>query len=184
MNLCLRKCVHYLALKNQALLICIEESFSKRAERLCGKVLSGKITQNSDRRRKRRATVSGPRIKEWTKNIVLIDFQGQTENDVLPLHDYHKIFDGLISLNSDMSEEDVRQEIVRLVQLKSVPTHHLERLTTDSFSFVKVVNRKIRSVDGDISCGDGKGITRIYKSGSIYVRLNDDSLWAKKVYIK
>ena len=87
----------------------------------------------------------------------------------------------LISLNSDMSEEEVRQEIVRLVQHKSIPTHHLERLTTDSFSFVKVVNRKVRSVDGDISCGDGKSITRIYKSGSIYVRLNDDSLWAKKV---
>ena len=101
------------------------------------------------------------------------------ENDVLPLYDYHKIFDGLISLNSDMSEEEVRQ--VRLVQLKSIPTHHLERLTTESFSFVKVVYRKVRSVDGDISCGDGKSITRIYKSGSIYVRLNDDSLWAKKV---
>ena len=149
-----------------------EESFSKRAQRLCGKVLSGKITQNSDRRRKRRTTVSDSRIKEWIKNIVLIDFQGQTEN-VLPLHDYHKIFDGLIS-----------QEIVCLVQLKSVPTHHLERLTTDSFSVVKVPNQKVRSVDGDISCGDGKGITGIYKSGSIYVRLNDDSLWAKKVYIK
>lgn len=158
-----------------------QESFSKRAERLCGKFLSGTITQNSDRRRKRRTTVSGCRVKEWTKNIVLIDYQGQKENDVLPLYDYHKIFDGLISLNSEMSEEDVRQEIVRIVQLKSIPTHHLERLTTDSFSFVKVVNRKVRAVDGDISCGDGKGITRIYKSGSIYIRLNDDSLWAKKV---
>ena len=80
-----------------------------------------------------------------------------------------------------MSEEEVRQETVRLVQLKSIPTHHLERLTTDSFSFVKVVNRKVISVDGDIACGDGKAITRIYKSGSICVRLNDDSLWAKKV---
>ena len=77
---------------------------------------------------------------------------------------------------------DVRQEIVHLVQLKSIPTHHLKRLTTDSFSFVKVVNRKVRSVDGDVPCGDGKGI---YKSGSIiYVRLNDDSLWAKKIGIK
>ena len=28
---------------------------------------------------------------------------------------------------------------------------------------------------------DGKGLTRVYKSGSIYVRLNDDSLGSKKV---
>ena len=52
-----------------------EESFSKRAERLCGKFLSGTITQSCDRRRKRRANVSGS---------VLIDYQGQRENDILP----------------------------------------------------------------------------------------------------
>lgn len=156
------------------------ESFTKKAERLCDKFISGTITQGSVRR-KRRPAASVPRVKEWMKNIVLIDYQGQRENDVLPLYDYNKIFDGLISLNSEMSEEDVRQEIVRLVHLKSLPTHNLERLTTYSFSFVRVVNRKVRCLDGDVSCGDGKGINCIYKSGSIYVRLNDESLWAKKV---
>ena len=110
------------------------------------KFLSGTITQNFKRGRKRHTTVSGCRVKKWTKNIVLIDYQGEKENDVLPLYYYHKIFDGLISLNSGMSE-DVRQEIVRIVQLKSIPTHHLERLITDSFSFVKVVNLKVRAID-------------------------------------
>ena len=161
-----------------------EESFSKKAERLCGRFLSGTLTQSSERRRKRRVgTVSSSRVKEWTKNVVLIDYQGQMENELLPLCDFHKIFDGLMTFTSDMSEQDIREEIVRLVQLKSIPTHHLERLTADGFSFVKVVNRKVRALDGDVSCGDGKGLTRAYKSGSIYVRLNDDSLWAKKVYI-
>lgn len=48
--------------------------------------------------------------------------------------------------------------------------------------FAQVTNRRVRSVDGDMPC-DGKGISRIYKSGSVYVRLNDDSLWVKKVIL-
>ena len=158
-----------------------DESFATKAERLCGKILSGTLTNNpSTRRRKRRPTTTVPRVKEWTRNVVLIDFQGQKENETLVLYDYQKIFDGLIQLSFDMSEEDVREEIVRLVQLKHVPTHHLACLTTDSFSFVKVNNRKVKSLDGDVPC-DGKGLTHVFKSGSIYVRLIDDSLWSKKV---
>ena len=49
------------------------------------------------------------------------------------------------------------EDIVRLFQLKHVPTHHLACLTTDPFSFVKVINRKVKSLDGDVPC-DGKGL--------------------------
>ena len=157
-----------------------DESFATRAERLCGKILSGTLTSNPSNRRHKKRPAATPRVKEWTKNVVVIDFQGQKKNETLVLYDYQKIFDGLIQLSSDMCEEDVRGEIVRLVQLKQISTHCLERLTTNSFSFVKVVNRKVRSLDGDVPC-DGKGLTCVYKSGSIYVRLNDDSLWSKKV---
>ena len=38
----------------------------------------------------------------------------------------------------------------------------------------------MRSIDGDLPC-DGTGLPRIYKSGSIYVHLNDDSLLVKRV---
>ena len=62
------------------------------------------------------------------------------ENELLPLCDFHKIFDGLMTFTSDVSEQDIREEIVCLVQLKSIPTDHLEHLTADCFSFVKVVN--------------------------------------------
>ena len=58
----------------------------------------------------------------------MIDFQGQSENETLVLYDYQKIFDGLIQLSSDMCE-DVREEIVRLVQLKQIS---LECLTANS----------------------------------------------------
>ena len=81
-----------------------------------------------------------------------------------------------------MSEEDVQEEIVRLNQLKQVPTHHFACLTTDLFSFMKVINRKVKSLDGDVPC-DGKSLTRVFKSGSIYVQLIDDTLWSKKACV-
>ena len=85
------------------------------------------------------------------------------------LYNYQKLFDGLIQISSDMSEE-------RKFQLT------FEKLTTDSFSFVKVVNRGVSPLDGDVPC-DGKGLPHTFKSGNVYVRLNDDSLWVKKVNI-
>ena len=78
-------------------------------------------------------------MKEWTKNLVLIDFQGQEPGMECPLFDYQKIFDGLIQIMSDQSEYDVREEVVRLVQLKDICTDRLELLTPESFSFVKVM---------------------------------------------
>ena len=95
-------------------------------------------------------------MKQWTKNAVLIDNQGQ-EMEVL--YDYQVY--GLIQISSDMSEEDIREEIVRLIQLKKIPTHKFEELTTDSFSFVKVVNRRVRPLDGDVPC-DGKGMPHTF----------------------
>lgn len=85
------------------------ESFATRAERLCERMLSGTLTQEGNgRRRKRTASTPAPRIKEWTKNIIMIDFQGQKGYEALPLYDYQKIFDGLISISSNDSEHDVR----------------------------------------------------------------------------
>ena len=115
--------------------------------------------------------------------LCLLITRGRWKMSFCFLCDFHKIFDGLMTFTSDVSEKDIREEVVRLVEQKSIPTLHLERLTADGFSFMKVVNRKVRVLDGDVSCGDGKGLTRAYKSGSIYVHLNDDSLWAKKVFL-
>ena len=76
-----------------------------------------------------------------------------------------------------MPEDDVRAEIVRLVRLKTIPTNTLNEILPESFDFVKVYNRRVRPVDGDIPC-DGNGLSHIYRSGSIYVRLKDTLLWA------
>lgn len=132
------------------------------------------MSSGVQRRRKRTAT--GNRVKEWTKNVVLVDCQGETHRPA-PLYDYQKLFDGLIRLLSDMSEEDVREEIVRLVKLKNLPTHRLDNIAPDSFEFVKVYNRRVRPLDGDVPF-DASGLAHIYKNGNIYVRLKDTSLWA------
>ena len=63
----------------------------------------------------------------------------QDPNRECRLFDYQKIFDGLIQITSDQSEYDIREEVVRLVQLKDICTHRLELLTPSSFSFVKVI---------------------------------------------
>lgn len=151
------------------------ESFAHRAERLCNNVLA-RVGENSRRRNRKRCTPCN-RIKEWTKNVVLIDYQGRKKHLPTPLYDYHKLFDGPIRLLSDMTEDDVRCEIVRLIKLKSIPTHTLEHIKAESFEFVKVSNRRVRQLDGDVPC-DGGGLSHIYRTSSVYVRLKDTSLWA------
>ena len=98
---------------------------TRRAGRLCGRILG------------RRTESTKPKAK-YTKNLVLIDFQGQEAGHECPLYDYQKVFDGLFQFSSHHSEKDIREEIVRLVQLKETQTHRLELLHCDSFSFVKV----------------------------------------------
>ena len=148
------------------------ESFAARVESLCNRVLST-MTSGASRRRKKCAPYN--RVREWTKKFVLIDWQGENSHQSLPLYDYHKLFDGLIKLLSDMTEFDVRDEIVRLIKLKSIPTHRLSYIMPDSFDFVKVYNRRVQPLDGDVPF-DAAGLAHIYKNGSIYVRLKNDSL--------
>ena len=148
------------------------DSFADRAQKLCSNVLS---RVSREPRRRKRSTPTH-RVKEWTKNVVLIDYQSAKKHLPQPLYDYQKLFDGPIRLLSDMIEDDVRDEICRLVRLKNIPTHALGEIVPESFEFVKVYNRRVRQVDGDIPC-DGNGLSHIYRSGSIYVRLKDTLLW-------
>ena len=64
------------------------------------------------------------------KSFVLIDYQGQSEeSECFSLFAYQKIYDGLLKISSAMSESDVRNEVVRLVQLKHLPTHDFNQMT-------------------------------------------------------
>lgn len=96
------------------------------------------IPSSRKRRRQNVQHLQQVKVKDWTKNLVMIDFQGQEANKECPLYEYQKIFDGLIRISSNQSEYEIRAEIVRLVKLKDICTHHLQLLSPSSFSFVKV----------------------------------------------
>ena len=53
---------------------------------------------------------------------MVIDYQGDTVSDVA-LTEKEKPYDGSMKYNSDMSESDIRNEIVCLVRQKNIPTH-------------------------------------------------------------
>ena len=151
------------------------ESFAARAEHLCNRVLST-VTSGASRRRRRNVPYSP---KEVTKSIVLIDWQGDGA-EPKPLYDYQKLFDGIVKLAADMSEIDVRVEILRLIKLKNITTHQLGCIAPDSFEFVRVKNRRVRPLDGDVPF-DANSLSHTYKHGNIYIRLKDCSLWCKQV---
>ena len=110
---------------------------------------------------------------------MLICFQDGNTGDIIPLKEQDKIYDGCIRYCSDSSEDEIRDEIVRLVRQKESDMYSLALLSSNEFDFVKCQNRKIRQIDGD-SPFDGNGISHIYKNGSIYIRLNSRVLEVSK----
>ena len=101
--------------------------------------------------------------KEVQKRLILVDYQGDNPGEV---------YDGSIRYRLEMSENEIRHEIVRLLkQRKASLTHSLEIVLPKDFDFVRCANRKIRAIDGDAPF-DGAGISQVYGSGSIYIRLN------------
>lgn len=113
--------------------------------------------------------------KEVQKTLVLIDYQGYQLSEVMPLKEYEKLYDGCIRYQSNMSEFQIRKEIVWLVRQKESTTHDLDRLVEEDFHFVEVANRRVRVIDGHAP-SDANGIAHVYKNGAIYVRLNTSLL--------
>ena len=80
-----------------------------------------------------------------------------------------------------MDEEDIREEIARILCEKSSCTRDLSGIKINDFIFVRCANKKVRVSDGD-SPFDSKGICQTYTHGAIYVRLNKP-MWKGKVYL-
>ena len=124
---------------------------------------------------------NGKVFKEYQKNLVVIDYPGRNPCDVTPLREYDKLFDGSIRFSSNMDEEDIREEIARILRDKASCTHDLSGIKMNDFIFVRCANKKVRVPDGD-SPFDSKGICQTYTHGAIYVRLNKP-MWKGKVYV-
>ena len=144
-----------------------------RASRLCKQLRPGKSIHS--RRKGSKPYQRTPVSKEVQKGLILVDFQGEKPSEVLPLREYEKIYDGCIRYRSDMSEDEIRDEIVRLVRQKESDLHDLNCLMPSDFDFVRCANRRVKSIDGDAPF-DANGISQIYRNGAIYVRLNNQLL--------
>ena len=112
--------------------------------------------------------------KEMQKGLVVINFQDKSVSDGV-LREKEILYDGLMRYMTDMSEGDIREEIVRLVRQKHIPSHDLQLIQSKDFDFVRCVNKHTKCIDGDVPF-DACGITQVYKNGSIYVRLNTSIL--------
>ena len=84
-------------------------------------------------------------MKEVQKGLILIDFQSRNNSDV-SLREYEKLYDGSMRYFSDWSENEVRREIVRLVQQKKICTHNLDLILSEDFDFVRCVNRQVKTM--------------------------------------
>lgn len=122
-------------------------------------------------------------VKEHQKNLILVDYPGPNPHDVTPLREYEKVFDGSIRFSSNMDEDDIREEIARILREKSSVTHDLTSIQSDGFTFVRCANKKVSIPDGDTPF-DCKGICHTYPHGAIYVRLNKPMWKGKVLYIK
>ncbi len=125
------------------------------------------VTERHTKKRKRSKATGWSR--DFQKNLVVIDFQGSDVSQYSTLRDYNKVYEGTIMLNSGMSEDDVRSEIVSLVKCKKSMFHSFIDLDGNDFQFVKCLNRRVRTPDGVFTC-DGDGIKTVYRSGCVYVR--------------
>lgn len=86
------------------------------------------------------------------------------------MYDFHKIFDGPFTFCSTASEDEIRDEVVRLLLGKKVPTHDSDHVDPDDFCFIRCVNKRVSTPDGDCPV-DGVGVRQVYPHGSVYVRL-------------
>lgn len=155
-------------------------SLLARADAFCKHVKKPKKPNKP--RRERYVPYKRTTVKEVQKSLIMVEFQGSNISAavLVSLKEYQKIYDGSIRFLVDMSEDEVRDEIVRLVQKKESETHDFNCLMPNDFDFVRCVNRQVKVIDGD-SPFDGNGLCQVYKNGSIYIRLNTPILKAISV---
>ncbi|XP_011406870.1 PREDICTED: uncharacterized protein LOC105314410 [Amphimedon queenslandica] len=122
------------------------------------------------RHTKKRKRGGGGSSQQFQRNLIIIDYQDQDEDTISTLRDYEKIYEGAIILNSDMSEDDIRREIVSLLKSKKTMFHVFDGITGEDIQFVKCANRRVRVPDGKYIV-DGNGIKAMYRNGAVYVRL-------------
>lgn len=89
------------------------ETVIARAERMLTQLRSGPLAFPSNQRQRKHL---GRRSKIYQRNLVVIDYPGAHAPTVHTLHDYDKVYEGVLRFDINMSERDVREEICRLAK--------------------------------------------------------------------
>lgn len=144
-----------------------------RADKLLSQLRANESDNRYSRRRYNRRAVH--KRKDIQRNLVVLDYPGKHPPAVQVLHDYNKVYEGILTFNNSSSEEDIKAEIASLLQLKQSYIFDLSSVTCDDFVFVKSVNRRVRVPDGK-AVYDAEGLKSLFKSGNIYVRLTKSFL--------
>ena len=123
--------------------------------------------RHSKKRKRHRAAVGE---RGYQKNLVMIEFPGNSPPDVQVLHDYDKLYEGSLTFSSSMTEEEIRERIANLVRKKQSLFNNYEAISDDDFEFVRCVNKRVKVPDGEIVY-NGSGVRQLFPSGAVYVRL-------------
>ena len=62
------------------------------------------------------------------------------------LHEYDKVYQGVLVCNSKMSEDDIRAEICMLIHQETSDIYDFSTVGPTDFEFVKCVNKHVRAV--------------------------------------
>ena len=129
------------------------------------------------KRVKKRAPRSGSkRVRNEdpvTKRLVVLNFPGNEVEEIMPVFENDVLVDGFFTVEHFDDECDVRGAIVELVKKKQRDNHDFRGVTADDMEFVRVVNKKVRVPDGEVSY-DAQGLCKVYPHGAVYVRLTKD----------
>ena len=148
------------------------ETVLARAERMLTQLRSKPVDScvpNSRRRRKKSYAI-GKKVKDVQRNVVVIDYHGANPPAVHTLHEYDKVYQGVLVCNSKMSEDDIRAEICMLIHQETSDIYDFSTVGPTDFEFVKCINKHVRALGGK-GVYDGDGLRELYRSGGVYVRL-------------
>ncbi len=147
------------------------EAVLTKAQRMLTQLRSNPVDFHAPKRKRhRKSGAVGKKVKDFQRNVIVIDYQGAKPPAVHILHEYDKVYQGVLLFNNSMSEDNIRAEICMLIQQEPSDIYDFSALDPSDFEFVKCVNKRVRTLGGN-GVYDGDGLRELYRSGGIYVRL-------------
>ena len=112
------------------------------ATRLRRKLRSHPTFAKTTRRRGQRSGT--PYIREYQKGLVVINYPGPSPPGVMKVFECDKIVDGSIHYSGDMTEDEIRQGVARIIRKKQLKEYKFNDVSSEDFVFVKCFKQSSR----------------------------------------